>query len=260
MVLSVDVGNSFIKFALFDGDEPAARFSVSTVSGRSIDEYVLFIKNFFEEFIEDGQIEASVLSSVVPSVTDAISSAVESVVGKRPFVIGRGTHTGFKIKIYDPSELGADIVSNVAAASAAYGYPCVVIDLGTATTLTAVDKNGDVMGTVIHPGLKVCLSSLAETAAKLNEVEMVPGRKLIGQNSSESIISGVINGHVCMINGLLDRIISEIGGDNAECVKVVATGENADIIIPLCKMDVIIDKDLTHKGNVLLYRLNAKRN
>ena len=259
MELSTVIGNSYIKFALFDGELAVSRFSVSSKAVRSSDEYKLIIRSFIGDHIANGDVDASVVCSVVPSVTDSVIRALTDVIGKKPFVIGPGTRTGFKIKIYDPSELGADIVSNVAGAKALVRPPFAVVDFGTATTLAVVNTDGDIAGVIIHPGLKLCLKALSLNTALLNEVSLDDRRKLIGQNSRESIVSGVINGHISMINGLIESVKDEIckGG---EALSLVATGKNAAYIAPFCKENMRIEEDLTHSGNLLLYRSNVKSN
>ena len=259
MELSVVIGNSYIKFALFDGDTSVCRFSVSSRTPRSADEYKLIIRSFIGDNLDRGDVCASVICSVVPSVTNAVIRALADVTGKKPFVVGPGTRTGFRIRIYDPSELGADIVSNVAAAKALVPSPSLVIDLGTATTFAVTDKSGDMIGAIIHPGLKVCLKSLASSTAMLNEVSISDRHKLIGQNSEESILSGVINGHISMINGIIESVKNEVCKDG-ETLSVIATGQNAPSIIPFCKDNIKIEEDLTHMGNLLLYRSNTKQN
>ena len=259
MELSTVIGNSYIKFALFDGERAISRFSVSSRVHRSSDEYKLIINSFIGDHISRGDVTSSIVSSVVPSVTGYVVQALAAVIGKKPFVIGPGTRTGFRINIYDPSELGADIVSNVSAAKAVVPSPSVVIDFGTATTLAVINADGDLTGVIIHPGLKMCLRALASDTAMLNEVSLCDRHKLIGQNSEESIISGVINGHISMINGLLDSIKDEIC-KNGETLNVIATGKNASYIAPFCKENIKTEEDLTHMGNLLLYRLNTKQN
>ncbi|MCR5485502.1 MAG: type III pantothenate kinase [Clostridiales bacterium] len=259
MELSTVIGNSYVKFALFDGERAVSRFSVSSKVARSSDEYKLMIRSFIGDHIANGDVEASVVCSVVPSVTDSVIRALADEIGNKPFVIGPGTRTGFKIKIYDPTELGADIVSNVAGAKALVPSPFVVMDFDTATTLAIVNADGDIEGVIIHPGLKLCLRALSSNTALLNDVPLDDRRKLIGQNSRESIVSGIINGHISMINGFIESIKDEICKDG-EKLSLVATGKNAAYIVPFCKEIIKTEEDLTHAGNLLLYRSNIKPN
>ncbi len=259
MLLSVDIGNTYIKFAVFDeSDEIKAKFKISTKSIHSDDEYCIMIKQFLSAVDNNIIITESVVTSVVPSVTSTMSSALEKLTSSRPFLIGPGTHTGFKIRIYDSAELGADIVANAAAAVSDYCKPCIVIAMGTATTFTLINSDGEVTGTIIHPGLKVCARALTDSAALLTDINVSAPKKLIGQNSDESIRSGLINGHVCMIDGIIDRIISENGFNSNEC-SLVSTGGLAPYVIPFCDHKITMDPELTLRGSALLYRLNRKR-
>jgi len=259
MVLAVDIGNSYIKFAVFDEtDAVRSFFSISSYPLRSADEYRLLIKQFLCEDDTDISLECAVISSVVPSITLPISNAVSRLTGKRPFIIGAGTHTGFRIKINESSELGADIVSNVAAARTLYSNPIVIIDAGTATTLTAVDSNGDVIGTIIHPGIKICSDVLSRSAAQLTDVVLSYNNKLIGQNSTESIQSGLINGHSSMIDGLISKIRAQLCTDGTS-LSIVATGDYAELVIPYCSEKIDIVGDLTMRGSIILYRMNKRK-
>ena len=261
MLLSIDIGNSYIKLAVFnDEDRIISKFSISSSVHRSPDEYVLLIRQFLAELNSDGQcvIRSAVICSVVPSLTRSLYIAAEQICTTKPFIIAAGTKTGFKIRIYDTSELGADIVANTAASRNIAKYPIIIVDMGTATTFTAIDHNGDIIGTLIHPGLKVCMNALADSAAKLSEEPISAPRKLIGQNSEESIQSGIIYGHAAMVDGIISKITNELKEKSADKPSLVATGEFAGIVAPFCKNRFTIDPDLTLKGSSLLYRLNRK--
>ncbi|MBR6917384.1 MAG: type III pantothenate kinase [Clostridia bacterium] len=257
MVFSIEIGNSFIKSAVFDdNDIIISRSSFASKTHRSSDEYRLLIKQFLDETLQ-AKIDAVVISSVVPSITPSVSRALEELFGIKPFIIGSGTHTGFKLKIKDPSELGADIVSNTAAAKADHKTPIIIIDMGTATTLTAIDRSGDLTGVIIHPGIKVCASALSDSAALLSDVDISKPKNLIGQNSAQSIQSGIINGHIAMIDGLIERLSMELC-DNEDELSLVATGEFSPYVVPFCKHSITIDRDLTLRGSVILYRMNRR--
>lgn len=257
MLLSIDIGNTFIKFAVFnDSDEILQRFSLSSYPARSSDEYELLIRQFLSS--SDLCVDAVVISSVVPSLTSPISTAANNITSSRPFFIGAGTHTGFKIKINDSSELGSDIVANTAAALKIISPPFVIVDMGTATTLTVIDKFGDVVGTIIHPGISVSQKSLSNSAAQLYDVTLLKPKKLIGQNSAESIQSGLINGHICMIDGLISCIRREICSSDGLHLSIVATGDFADYVIPYCSEEIMIVPDLTLRGNTVLFRMNRR--
>lgn len=256
MLLAVDIGNSSVNFGIFKQNAPTVpicTFSISTVINRTSDEYELLLHQLISSKGFDGLVSASVVSSVVPSVTNPISCAVESITGKHPFIIGSGTRTGIKIKIDNPSELGADIVSNAAAAVSIYGNtPMIIADLGTATTLTAINAEREILGTVIIPGAKVSLDALSNSAELLYNVYLEKPAQIIGKNSSESILSGVINGNVYMIDGFV-RNLKEILCKNNENLTLIATGGLSHSIIPHCRNKFTIIDNLTIIGASLLF-------
>ncbi len=260
MLLAIDIGNSMIKFAVYNKPlEKIAGFQIAASSIRSTDEYRLHINQFLSAFQLSDQIDASVIASVVPSLTTPIYQAAAQICGHKPFMVGAGTHTGFKINIDVHSQLGADIVANVAAARLSCTPPFVVVDMGTATTLTAVDRNGNIVGTIIHPGLQIALDVLTDSAALLNDVSLVKPAVLIGQNSVTSIQSGIINGHICMIDGFI-RQLRETLCEGNETLSMIATGGHAEIVIPHCRNKMKIDADLTVNGAAALYFANRKCN
>ena len=263
MILSVNIGNTFINNAVFtDDDRILLKFSISSTPSKSSDEYRLLINSFLSEFEKKSAakltLEYAVISSVVPTLTSAVSAAISDIIGKRPFIIGSGTRTGCRIKIDNCSELGSDIVSDVAASMQIAKPPFVVVNAGTATTLTVVDKSGDIVGSIIPPGISVSAFALSNSAAKLFDVSISKPGKLIGQNSDESIRSGLIYGHSCMIDGLISKIKSEIC-DESDVLHVVFTGDYSDILAPYCSSFELIDSDLTLKGALMLFRLNVKK-
>ncbi len=261
MLLSIDIGNTVIKFAVYTlpALEKAAGFHIAASSIKSSDEYRLVINQFLSEFQLTDQIDASVIASVVPSLTTPIYKAAMEISGGKPFIVGAGTHTGFKIDIDIHSQLGADIVANVAAARMAYTPPFVVVDTGTATTFTAVNRCGNIVGTIIHPGLQTCLDALTGSAALLNEVSLTKPAALIGQNSITSMQSGIINGHICMIDGFIGQLRETLCTEDGT-LSLIATGGHARTVIPYCSNKMDIDPDLTVRGAATLYCSNRKHN
>lgn len=260
MLLAVDIGNSSIKFGVFDIDNISVpKFSFSIASGfqRTSDEYELLIRQFLSMY-NHSDISDCVISSVAPSITNAVYKALASICHKVPFVIGSGTHTGFKIRIDDPGELGADIVSNAAAALSIASGPIVIADLGTATTLTAINRNSEIIGSVIIPGAGLSLNALSDTAELLNKVSFKRPKSLIGTNSADSITSGVINGNIFMIDGFVRNLREQLC-DDGEKLSLIATGdEYCQAIIPNCRNKFKIVDDLTIIGAALLYKKNRK--
>ena len=259
MFLAVDIGNSAVKFAVFrDAASPLCHFKISASPARSSDEYRLIIRRFLAESDPALSVSAAVIASVVPSLTAPISRAAEEISGAKPFLIGAGTHTGFPIRIGIHAQLGADLVANVAAAKEILAPPFVVLDLGTATTFTAVDRSGCLSGAVIHPGLSVCLDALARSAALLAETPLSGPSSLIGTTSDTSVQSGLIFGHAAMIDGLLDRLESELCPEG-ETLSLVATGGCAGQVLPYCSRRIPVSDDLTLRGSAILYEKNRKK-
>ncbi len=259
MLLSIDIGNSVMKFAVYvlPSLEKAAGFHIAASSIKSSDEYRLIINQFLSECHMLDKIDATVIASVVPSLTTPIYQAAMEISGSKPFIIGAGTHTGFQIDIDYNSQLGADIVANVAAARMVCPQPFVVVDTGTATTFTAVNRCGHIVGTIIHPGLQTCLDALTGSAALLNEVPLTKPASLIGQNSITSMQSGIINGHICLIDGLIEQLRKALCNKD-EVLSLIATGGHAPSLIPLSCNKMNIDPDLTVRGAAALYCVNRK--
>ncbi len=259
MLLAVDIGNSSIKFGVFDINDVTVvkhRFSISSNVSRTADEYELLIRQFL--LINNSpKINYCVISSVAPSITNSIYKAAYNISSKAPFIIGSGTHTGFKIRIDDPTELGADIVSNAAASLNLCDGPIVIADLGTATTLTAINRNNELIGSVIIPGAGLSMNALSDTAELLNKVSFKRPDKLIGTNSTDSITSGVINGNIFMIDGFIRNLREQLCEDDVK-LNLIATGGYCKAIVPHCRNKFRIIDDLTMIGAALLYKKNRK--
>lgn len=262
MLLAADIGNSSIKFGVFDiGDvmTPVCSFSVASDVNRSSDEYEFIIRGLLKSKGFESCLERSVISSVVPSVTHLISDALYSITSFAPFIIGAGTHTGFKICTDSPAELGADMVSNTAAALCFAAPPIVICDLGTATTLCVVNSAREVTGSVIIPGAKLSFDALSESAELLGKVSFKRPRDIVGKNTADSITSGVINGNIYMIDGFIRNLRDGLC-KNGESLSLIATGGLSDIIIPHCRNKFTTVKNLTLIGSAVLYAKNCKLN
>jgi len=257
MLLAVDIGNSSIKFGVFDIDNISTikcRFSIASSVSRTADEYELLIRQFLSAH-SLCEVHHCIISSVAPSITNSIYHAARNVCSESPFIIGSGTRTGFKIRIDDPGELGADIVSNAVAALSVVNGPLVIADLGTATTLTAINKNSELIGSVIIPGAGLSLNALSDTAELLNKVSFKRPKNIIGTNSADSITSGVINGNIYMIDGFIRNLREQLCDDGAR-LNLIATGGYCNAIIPYCRNKFKIVDDLTLIGAALLFKMN----
>lgn len=279
MLLALDIGNSSISAGVFSlGPDTIShtlvcKFKISSKFMTS-DEYVIAIHNFLQFYGIRSQIsthdtknentslrcvDCAVIASVVPALTDILAKAVVQLCGKPPFIIGQGTRTGFGIKIKNPEQLGADIVANTTAALAACEPPLVVLDMGTATTLTVVDRNRDILGTIIMPGLKISMSALSLSAAQLNDVRLERPEELIGRDTSSSIRSGVINGQILAIDGFVRNVREQLKTkESGQTLELIATGGLANYVIPYMRNKFLYDETLTLSGEVHLFRKNVR--
>jgi len=258
MLLVIDIGNTNINIGVFAGSQSELLFSfaISATCRRTPDEFTLLIKNILREHSID-TISSAVISSVVPSITTDVSVACKNISGSNPFIIGAGTHTGFPIKIDVQSQLGADIVSNTAAAFEFCKPPFAVIDVGTATTVTAVNSDGQLVGTVIAPGASVSLDALNASCALLTDVSFTCTDSIIGKNSTDSIRSGAFYGHIYMIDGFINQIREELC-KCGETLDLVGTGGLSEKILSFCGNKPRIVPNLTLIGAAALYYNNRK--
>lgn len=257
MLLSIDAGNTGIKFGIFsveDCSAPLETFSLSTSIARTADEYRLVISQFTASYIE--HLDDCVISSVVPSVTAALKDAASMICRNRPFIIERGTKTGFFIKTDINSQLGADIVCNTAAALDMADGPIIIVDMGTAITVTAVSRARELLGTVIIPGMDISASAMSEHAALLNDVTLKRPSSIIGKNTQDSIQSGVVNGYIYMIDGFV-RNMKEQLCHNGEAVSLIGCGGQSNIL-KYCENSFTILPYLTLCGAAVLWKINRK--
>jgi type III pantothenate kinase len=254
MLIAVDVGNTQTVVGLFDGAELVDSWRLSTVRERTADEYRLFLTGLLRQdgfHLED--VHGAVLSSVVPTAKAAMIEVAGELVDGALVVIGPGIKTGMPINIDNPREVGADRVANSVAALTRYGAPVVAVDFGTSTNIDVVDASGAYIGGSIAPGLEVSLDALIGATAALRRVDLTDPGAAIGRNTVEAIQSGLLFGHAGLVDGLVERIVAEVGGEPA----VVATGGLASTIVPHCRSVSTVDATLTLDGLRLIYDMNA---
>ena len=255
MLLAVDIGNTNIKFGIFNGDELMRTLTISCNKDKTADEYSVELYSLIRVMgIHRTDFGGCIISSVVPTVTARIDSAIRGLLHIEPLIVGPGVRTGLNIRIEDPSTLGADLVVACVAANAEYPAPCIVISMGTATVLCVIDRNRAMLGGPIAPGVMVSLNALTGNAALLVSVALDAPKSVIGNNTDRSIRAGVVWGTVCMIDGMIDRIERELG----EKCTVVATGGMAKTIIPHCTHEITVKDDLIMQGLRLIYAKNQK--
>lgn len=257
MLLAIDIGNSNIVLGVFEGEDLTEHWRVATRMDYTADELGVILRGLFSGTrLRQQEIQHMVVSSVVPSLNQAIAEMARRQLGIEPLVIGPGVRTGMQIRYDNPREVGADRIVNSVAAYTKYGGPAVVIDFGTATTFDAVGSNGDYLGGVIAPGIRISMDALFSRAAKLPRFELAvpPGLEgVIGKNTVESMQAGFVFGFAGQIEGIVGRMREELGG---EC-RVIATGGLASLIAAHAHVIEVVDDNLTLDGLRLLHDLNT---
>ena len=254
MLLTIDIGNSNIALGLFDGELLRLTARLATDQRKTGDEYAVAIKDILAlhgEAVEN--VEDCIISSVVPSVGASLSNAVATLCDVVPLLLGPGIKTGLNIKIDNPAQLGADLAAGAVGALHEYTMPCIIIDMGTATTLSVLDKNGAFLGGSIAAGVRMTLRALAEGTAALPSINAASPKSVIGRNTVDCMQSGLILGTAAMLDGLIDRIEDELG----EKATVVATGGLSKEIITHCKNDIIYNENLLLEGLRLIWEKNS---
>ena len=253
MILAVDVGNTNIVFGGIEKSRTRFFTRLNTDRNKTEDEYAVIFKTLIEiNRCNTADFSGAIISSVVPGLNEILSKALRQLVGKEPLIVGPGIKTGLDIKIDNPATLGSDLVVGAVAATACYKKPLIIIDMGTATTVGAVDKDGVYRGGVIIPGVRVAMESLTNRAAQLQDISLEAPGKTIGTNTADCLRSGIVYGNACMLDGIIDRISSEMEGTPT----VVATGGLSPKIIPHCTHKITIDNDLLIKGLEIIYNKN----
>ena len=257
MVLTVDVGNTNIVLSVFKDDKVVFTSRIATEVSKMEDQYAIDLKNIISLYNCDNEtFEGAIISSVVPAVVPALKSAIKKVLNVGAYVVGPGIKTGLNIRLGDPSELGADLVCGAIGALEKYSAPCVIIDMGTATTISAIDKDGVFLGGSICPGVVLSLEVLAKKTANLPHVKLDADSDIvIGTNTKDSIISGVVLGAASMLDGMIEKYRKVLGD---EAVAIV-TGGLANGIVKHCTAEnIIVDSDVVSDGLYAIYKKNAK--
>ena len=255
MILAIDIGNTNIVLGCLEGREILKEARMATDILKTSDQYCaeLFgMLNLLE--VDRKSIEGTIISSVVPPVLNSFRTAIIKLTGKKPLVVGPGIKTGINILLDNPAMAGGDLIVGAVAALAEYQPPLLLIDMGTATTITAIDAKGNFLGGCVCPGVKISAEALSEKTAQLPAVSLEAPKRAIGRNTVDCMQSGLMMGHAAMVDGMLDRMEAELGGQ----ANVVATGGIARFVIPMCRRKMVYDKDLLLKGLAILYENNKK--
>ena len=254
MILTLDIGNSNIKTALFEEGEMAHYWRISTSLSKTSDEYGILLMNMFaHESVKPEEVEGIVISSVVPTINFTIEQMCQNYVHMQPMMVAPGIKTGINIKYENPRELGSDRIANAVAAYAQYGGPCIFIDFGTATTFGVVDENGSFLGGSIFPGIKVASEALVSGTAKLPRFAIEKPESVIGRTTLTNLQSGMYYGYVGLVKHIVQKMKQELGRQDAI---VVATGGMALLISEESKVIDKLDGLLTLKGLRMIYERN----
>ena len=255
-ILAIDIGNTNIVLGVLEKEKILVSCTLGTDRNKTADEYAVLFRNLLEiRHIAVEDLEGAILSSVVPALKEPIREAVDHITGKRCLMVGPGLKNGLKIRIDDPAQLGSDCVAVAVAAAAEYPMPALIFDMGTATTLSVLNEKGEYLGGMLMPGVRIGLEALAEQTSQLPQIclDKEP-HALIGTNSNDCMVNGVLYGNAAMLDGIVDRLRAEQG----EEFTILATGSVAAQIVTHCKENVIYDADLLLKGLRRIYYKNRR--
>lgn len=255
MILAIDIGNSHIVLGCIEDDRILFEARMATDRIKTSDQYCAELKGLLDLYQVDlKKIDGTIISSVVPPVLNAITESVRKLVGKRCMVVGPGLKTGLNVRIDNPAEVGSDLVVAAVAAMQEYGTPLIIIDMGTATTFSVVDKDKAYLGGAICPGVMISLDALTSRTSQLPGISLNMPKRVIGRNTVDCMQSGLLYGAAAMLDGMIERTEAELGCET----KVIATGGLSKFIQPLCRREIIYDEDLLLKGLNIIYKLNKK--
>lgn len=251
MLLAADIGNTSITLGAYQNDKLVFTARLLTDKSKDVGGYEKELYGIFELNGADPRgFEGAIISSVVPEITDCFFNAVYAVTGKKPLLVGERYNGNLKVDILPVSYLGADLVAASIGAISKYSLPCLVADLGTATKILVIDKNGVFRGCTISPGVKISLEALAEKASLLPEISLEKPVRVIGENTVECMQSGIVYGTAGMLDGIIKRIKAEL---ECEDVTVVATGGYSKTIAECCETDIIYDESILLDGLKEIY-------
>jgi type III pantothenate kinase len=254
MLLAIDVGNTQTHVGAFDGAELVEHWRFTTDGEETADELAVRVSSVLElRGLDLKGIDGSIVSSVVPPLTPEYARMCERYLDAAFLSVVPGIKTGIAILMDNPHELGADRLVNAVAAYDRFGGACAVVDFGTAITFDAVSAQGEYLGGVIGPGVRVSMEALTERAAKLPKIDLAEPSGVIGKTTQASMQSGLVYGFAGAIDAIARRLIVELGDETS----FIATGGGAEVIVPFCEMVDEVDDLLTLTGLRIIYDINA---
>ena len=256
MLLVIDIGNTNITLGVYDKDNLVFVSRIATDKSKTPDQYAVDLKQIFALYETPlKSISGAAVSSVVPELTGNVSEAIEKLTGCKAMVLGPGIKTGMNILIDNPAQLGADLLAGCVGAAALYPLPCLVIDLGTASKISVIDKNGAFCGCTISPGIGISLDALSARTSQLPSISLKTPARAIGKNTVDSMQSGTVFGYAAMLDGLCEKLEDELGD---KVMTTVATGGLAKDLVKSCKREISYNGELILYGLKVLYEKNKK--
>jgi type III pantothenate kinase len=256
VLLAVDIGNTNIVYGLYSGAKLLQTYRVSTMPTRTADEHAVLLWQLLEQRGWDPKtVDAAIVASVVPPQTDLTTEAIRHAFARDPMIVGPGVKTGVAVLYDNPRDVGADRIVNAVAAFERFKSGVIVVDFGTATTFDCVSPKAEYLGGVIVPGVAVSLDALLGHAAKLSRIEIAEPPRVVGQNTTHSLQSGIVYGYSSLVDGVVRKIQAELSFPCA----LIATGGLAPLIVKHTETVHEVDEHLTLEGLRLLYERNSAR-
>jgi type III pantothenate kinase len=241
---------------VFDGEELYLKTSVSASIGKTTTEYAVLFKSVFDlHKFNTENIDGVIIACVVPALTAAVRDALSFIYKGKIFIVGPKLKNGLKIKSENPSQIGASLICQSVAMADRYPLPCLLISMGTALSMFALDRTGTFIGGAILPGTKMSANALSEHTAQLPQIDLtLKPHSVIGNNTVQNVQSGLIIGTACTIDGMIGRFKKELG-ENLTCV---ATGDISDVVLSFCESKIVYDENLVLDGLRAIYLKNVK--
>lgn len=257
MIAVIDIGNTNIVLGCMRDKKVLFTARFNSDSAKTEDEYAVLIYDALAlKGISASNIEGAIISSVVPQLRATLAAAFYKLTGKKALAVGAGVKTGLNILVDNPAQVGSDLIVGAVAAIERYPTPSIVFDLGTATTLVAIDRNGGFAGYMIIPGLRSSVEGLARGTSQLPHISLEPPSFLLGKNTVEAMRAGAIYSNAAMLDGLIDRVEDSFFGERAT---TIATGGLARSVTRHCRRKITCDDDLLLYGLYSLYFKNQRK-